>query len=169
MAQFGLRRKGIRPTMGENSRLVHREIQTGPRTCGTIAVNVTPEERFERIERQLELAVGQQGQFYTDLRQLAELVGNQGKQLVAQQGQISQIVTAIGRMSDVIGEVLRIQERTQDQMRETDRRLQETDRRLQDTDRRLQDTDQRLNVLINVVERYIAHNGHGPAESPPSA
>lgn len=114
---------------------------------------MTPEERFQRIEGQLELLATQQGQFYTDLRRLAG-------QIETQQGQIGQVVTVVGRMGEILQEVLRAQERTENHLAETDQRLRETDRRLRET-------DQRLNILIGVVERHISGNGQGSSQSGP--
>ena len=115
--------------------------------CGTILPKMTPEERFERIERQLELTVSQQGQFYADLHRLTEQVGLQQKQIETQQGQIGQVVDIVGRMGDMLDQVMRAQERTENHLLETDQRLRET--------------DQRLNILISVAERHISGNGPG--------
>ncbi|MBI4454869.1 MAG: hypothetical protein HY644_03110 [Acidobacteria bacterium] len=120
---------------------------------------MTPEERFERIERQIEFVVGQQVQFYADLRHLAEQVGRQERQIETQQGQIGQILGQIGQVVNVVQDmggilqgVIRSQQRTEEHLLELGRRQQETDRR--------------LNVLIDVIERHISGNGdRGPVQN----
>ncbi|HYK88410.1 MAG TPA: hypothetical protein VE398_06550 [Acidobacteriota bacterium] len=92
---------------------------------------MTPEERFERIERQLEFLAA--GQAQHDAR-MAEISG----QLAVNSGQI-------GQLSDLtlrIGRIVEEQARRMDALAESQRR-----------------TDERLNTLINVVERYFS-NGH---------
>ena len=113
-----------------------------------------PEERFERIERQMEFLASHQAQLAVNVEKHSE--------------QVSQL-------GDFLLRTARLME---DQARRTDQRFQQiavwmdqltvridqlTDRMDQLTDRldRLaqaqQHTDERLNTLINVVERYFSN------------
>ncbi len=92
---------------------------------------MTPEERFERIERQLEFLATHQAKLSVSVEALREVAARHDAQIV--------------RLIDAAGSLVRIVE-------EQGRRMGE----LTEAQRR---TDERLNTLINVVERYFS-NGH---------
>ncbi len=96
---------------------------------------MTPEERFDRIERQLEFLATHQAQLSASLETLREVSTRHD--------------TQITRLVDVAGSLVRIGE-------EQGRRMEEGFAKLTESQRR---TNERLNALINAVERYFS-NGH---------
>jgi len=108
---------------------------------------MTPDERFERIERQLEFLASHQAQLSSalerlsanlaqvteDLKRVTEIVGSHTEQI----GQLIDLVMRFGRV-------------VEEQGRSTYDRLD----RLVDAQVR---TDQRLNLLIGVVERFLSN------------
>jgi len=103
---------------------------------------MTPEERFERIERQLEFMAGIQAQLCaSQQRQDAEIAQNSR--------QISQLAQAVSTLVHVVDE-------QGNRMEEGFKRMEERQAR---TDEQMKRTDERLNALTAVVERYFS-NGH---------
>lgn len=99
---------------------------------------MNPEERFERIERQLEFLAANQAQH--DAR-----IAENSRQI----GELTGLTLRIGRIVEVqAGHVDQLTERT-DQLGRVMEELAQSQRR----------TDERLNILINIVERYFS-NGH---------
>ncbi len=94
---------------------------------------MTPEERFDRIERQLEFLANHQAQLSTSLEALRDIVARHDSQ-------IAQHSTQIVQLADIVVSLARVVE-------EQGRRMEEQGRR----------TDERLNALINTVERYISN------------
>ena len=103
---------------------------------------MTPEERFERIERQLEFLASNQAQLTTSVENLRDVAARHNDQIV--------------KLTDVVSSLARIAEEQGRQMQEQGRRIEEQGRRMEEQGRR---TDERLNALINVVERYFS-DGH---------
>ncbi len=111
--------------------------------------SMTPEERFDRIERQLEFLTTHQAQLYASLETLRDVSTRLTETAARHDGQIVQL-------HDVAASLVRIIE---DLGRRTDERINllvESQRR---TDERLGDLTEKLNTLVNVVERYFS-NGH---------
>jgi septal ring factor EnvC (AmiA/AmiB activator) len=103
---------------------------------------MTPEERFERIERQLEFLATHQAQLSASLETLREIAASHESDIAAHSAQIV-------RLADVVTSLAHVVE-------EQGRRMEEQAQRMEQQGRR---TDERLNVLINIVERYFS-NGH---------
>ncbi|MBI3940833.1 MAG: hypothetical protein HY315_08360 [Acidobacteria bacterium] len=99
-----------------------------------------PEERFERIERQIEFLASHQAQLTATVERHSEQIG----QLSEQVGQLS------GRVGD-LGEFLL---RTARIVEDLARRTEEGFNRVAQAQQR---TDERLNILIAVVERYFSN------------
>ncbi len=104
---------------------------------------MTPEERFDRIERQMEFIVHQQGKFYADLRKLDERADRTSEQIERNSGQIQQVTDLLFRTGRVVEELAR-----------------ESDGRWNRLVEAQQHTDKRLNILIDVVERYFSDGNH---------
>lgn len=98
---------------------------------------MTPEERFERIDRQLEFLANHQGQLSARFDELGQFLLK-----------TAQMLEGFARRTEARFEVVE----------ESLRRLAEAGAR---TEERLARTDERLNVLINVVERHFS-NGPQP-------
>jgi len=96
---------------------------------------MTPEERFERIERQLEFSAGI----------LAQLSASQERQ----DAEIAQLAEALSTLVRVVDE-------QGNRMEAGFKRMEE---RQAQTDEQMKHTDERLNALVAVVERYFS-NGH---------
>ena len=97
---------------------------------------MTPEERFERIERQLEFLAAHQAEFHERDQRLQEedrRLQEEGRQLqetVQQHSeQIGQLTTALLKTVQVVDRLAEAQLRT----------------------------DERLSAIINVVERYLSN------------
>ena len=105
--------------------------------------SMTPEERFERIERQLNFLADHQAQLSASTAR--------------HDGQIGQLI-------DVVGSLTRIVEGQGRRMEEGFARVTERFDLLaeaqQRTDEQMRRTDERLNALINVVERYFSNGRH---------
>jgi hypothetical protein len=110
---------------------------------------MTPEERFERIERQLE--------FSAEI--LAQLSASQQRQDVG----ISQLAGAVSTLALVVDEMGNRMEagfsRTEERQRQTDEQMRRTDEQMRRTDEQMRRTDERLNALISVVERHFSDDG----------
>ncbi len=104
-----------------------------------------PEERFDRIERQLEFLAASQVQHDARMAEISALLAENSRQIEENSRQIAGNSANIGQLGDLtlrIGRIVEEQAIRMDKMVESQAR-----------------TDQRLNVLINVVERYFS-NGH---------
>ena len=102
--------------------------------------SMTPEERFERIERQLEFLATHQAQLSASLETLRDSVARHDVQIV--------------QLADVVVNLTHIVEEQGRRMDEGFARLTEAQLR---TDQQGRRTDERLNALINVVERYFSN------------
>ena len=105
--------------------------------------SMTPEERFERIEAQLDFLAGHVVQMSTSLETVRV-------SLESLRDVVARHDTQIVQLTDVVVSLARIVE---EQGRRTDERLN----LLADAQRR---TDERPNTLINVVERYFSNGQH---------
>ena len=99
---------------------------------------MTPEEGFERIERQIEFVAAHQGELSASLKTLRDSVSGRDVQIA----QLTDVVTSLAHIAAEQGQ--RIDEGF---ARLTEARLR--------ADERGRRTDERLNALINAVERYF--------------
>ena len=111
---------------------------------------MTPEERYDRIDRQLEFLANHQAHLSADIQGLWEIVSKHSAQIDKHTAQIEQHTSQIGQIADL---VLRIGRIVEEQGRRTDERIE----RLAEAQGR---TDERLNTLISVVERYFSNGRH---------
>jgi len=99
---------------------------------------MTPEERFERIERQLEFLAANQANHDARLAENSRLLAENAGQI----GQLADLTLRIGRIVE-----------------EQARRLDGLAGRMDELAASQKRTDERLNTLIDVVERYFS-DGH---------
>ncbi len=97
---------------------------------------MTPGERFDRIERQIEFLASHQAKLSSSVEGLREISARHEAEIATHTGQIEKLV-------DVVASLARIVE-------EQGRHFEEQGR----------STDQRLNALINTVERHISGGNH---------
>lgn len=95
-----------------------------------------PEERFDRIERQLEFLAANQAHHDAQLVENARQIGAISKHTEENSRQIGQLAD----LSLRIGRIVEEQAHRMDDLAEAQRR-----------------TEERLNTLINVVERYFSN------------
>jgi len=114
--------------------LKRRQLETADRWCKM--KTMTPEERFERIERQLEFLAANQTHHDAHMAELSKRTEDNARQI----GELSGLTMRIGRIVEVqAGHI----DKLADRMGE----LAESQQR----------TDVRLNALINIVERYFSN------------
>ena len=111
---------------------------------------MTPEEHFERMDRQFEFMAAQQAE-------LNIMVQRNSEQIAKHDAQIVQLAEAI---LSLVGVVDGQSQRTEKRFQELAESQERTDKKFQELAESQRRTDERLNVLINVVERYFS-NGHG--------
>ncbi len=104
---------------------------------------MTPEERFERIERQIEFLASHQAHLSASLETLREVSARHDVQIV--------------KLTDVVVSLARIVE---EQGKRTEEHFRRTDEHFRRTEEQLLRTDERLNALINTVERHISQGRH---------
>ncbi len=103
-------------------------------------ITMTPEERFEHIERQLEFTAGI----------LAQLSASQQRQDAG----ISRLAGAVTTLVHVVDEMGNRMEAGFSRMEE---RQRQTDQQIELTNEQMKRTDERLNALISVVERHFSN------------
>ncbi len=109
-------------------------------------LTMTPEERFERIERQLE--------FSTEiLAQLSASQQRQGMEISQLAGAVSTLVHVVDEMGNRMEAGFNRMEAGFSRMEVALSRLEERQRQ---TDEQMRRTDERLNALISVVERHFS-------------
>ena len=117
-------------------------------------LTMTPEERFERIERHLE--------FTAEI--LAQLSASQQRQ----DAEISQLAGALSTLVHVVDEMgnrmeagfSRMEEgfsRMEEGFSRLEERQRQTDEQMKLTNEQMKRTDERLNALISVVERHFSN------------
>ena len=110
-------------------------------------LTMTPEERFERIERHLE--------FTAEI--LVQLSASQQRQ----DAEISQLAGALSTLVHVVDDMGNRMEAGFSRMEEGFSRLEErqrqTDEQMKLTNEQMKRTDERLNALISVVERHFSN------------
>ena len=113
---------------------------------------MTPEEqeRYARIDRQIEFLANHQAQLSADIENLKQIAATH--------------TTQIGRLADTVLSLVHVVEeqsrRSEERFRAIDERFRATDELFRATDERLRATDERLNTLIGVVERYFSNGRH---------
>jgi hypothetical protein len=111
---------------------------------------MTPEERFERIERQLEFLAENQAHHDSHLSTLTSTVGDLAGSVGGLAGSVGGLADAVEGLAGRVGELtdltLRIARIVEEQANRMDR-----------TDERISALAQRLDVLIDVVERYLSN------------
>jgi len=117
---------------------------------------MTPEERFERIEREIEFIVKQQGQFSADLQQ--ERQERREREALIQK-QIDQTNAAVVAAVGMIG-------RLSEAQAETEAKLKEVAEGMRKLEEKGAETEERLNLFINFVERYLSQRDNGKGEKP---
>ena len=114
---------------------------------------MTPEERFERIERHVEFMAQNQAQLTTSTSTLTQDVGALKQDLVELARIVQQhVVTTEARFQMVAGQLGTVSEHfgtVAEQFRKVDERLES----LAEAQRT---TEERLNTLIIIVERYFS-------------
>jgi hypothetical protein len=115
------------------------------------------EERFSRIDRQLEFLAGNHAQLWADLQELQQISRRHSEQLV----QVGDFILRLGRVVEEQGRQLerRIENETEQRREETRRRDEESRRRDEESRRRDEESrrfDERLNALF---ERYFGNGG----------
>jgi chromosome segregation ATPase len=119
---------------------------------------MTPEERFERIEQQIEFIVNQQAQFSADLQQEREERKEREallqKQIDQSREQIHEINAAIVGLAGMMGELSKAQ-------KITNAKLAEVAEGLKRLEAKGTETEERLNAFIVIVERYITRRENG--------
>ena len=117
---------------------------------------MNPEERFERIERQIEFLADHQAAMSAAIDRHSEQIGQLG-------GQIGQLADFLLRTGHFVEDFTRRTEERFNQVADAMQGTNERIDRLAEAQRQLTEaqhrTDERLNVLINVVERYFSGNG----------
>ncbi|MBI4454359.1 MAG: hypothetical protein HY644_00500 [Acidobacteria bacterium] len=110
---------------------------------------MTPEERFDRIEQQIEFLAGHQAQMAAAIDRHSEQIGQLGDFLL----RLSRFAEEFAHET---AERFHRTDEQLDRLTKAQRQTEEELKRLAESQRR---TDERLNVLINVVERYFSGNG----------
>ena len=126
---------------------------------------MTPEERFERIERSLEFVAASQAQITASIQSHEAIIAENSRQIAEHSRQIAEHSRQIGELADL---TLRIGRVVEEQGRQSDERLKTSQADFEERFKALMavqaHTDERLNVLINVVERY---SSNGRKQGPP--
>jgi len=124
---------------------------------------MTPEERFERIERTLEFLAANQAQLSASAQSQDARIAEQSKLIAANSEHIKELGVLTVRLAGVVeeglanaGGSLRLAAEGIKSLTQLQSSADERIKALAESQSR---TDERLNTLINVVERYFS-NGH---------
>jgi methyl-accepting chemotaxis protein len=104
---------------------------------------MTPEERFERIDRQLEFIAANQAQINTWIGENSQQIAENSRQIAEHSAQIGGLSDRIGQLSDLtlrIARIVDVQAHRMDELAASGRQ-----------------SDERLSALITVVERYFSN------------
>ena len=110
---------------------------------------MTPEERFERIERSLEFLAASQAQHDARIAENSKLIAQNS-------GQIAQLTDLTLRIGRIVEEQA---SRLDDLGRKTDERIKALAESQIRTDEHVRHLADRMDAIINIVERYFS-NGH---------
>lgn len=108
-----------------------------------------PEERFERIERQIEFLADHQAAMSAAIDRHSEQIGQLGDFLLRTGRFVEDFARRTEERFNQVADAMQGTNERIDRLAEAQRQLTEAQHR----------TDERLNVLINVVERYFSGNG----------
>ena len=118
---------------------------------------MSPEERFERIERKLDLVVGIQAQMV-----VAQQKQDAGLAKIAKVAAMNS--KDIARLSKAVGDVVRITDEQGDRMERyftrLDKRQNFLEERLRRTDERLRRSDKRFDAVISLLKRKSSNGRH---------
>ena len=131
-------------------------------------LTMTPEERFERIERQLEftaeilvqLSASQQrqdaeiSQLAGALSTLVHVVDDMGNRMEAG---FSRMEDGFSRMEEGFSRMEEGFSRMEEGFSRLEERQRQTDEQMKLTNEQMKRTDERLNALISVVERHFSN------------
>ena len=125
---------------------------------------MTPEERFERIERQIEFIVNQQAQFSVDLEksreELREREAVLQKQIDGHEKQINALNSAAVALITTTHQLAEAQAETQAELKELAATTKEAVQKLEE---KSAETQERLHILIDTFERYLSERRNGNA------
>jgi len=132
---------------------------------------MNPEERFERIERQLEFMAGIQAQLFASQQRHDEEIAQNSRQISQLAEVVSRLVPSaekievisgqVSRLAEVISTLVRI---VSDQGNRMEAGFRRVDERLERTDEQMRQTDERLRALITVFERHLSNGRHGASQ-----
>lgn len=108
-----------------------------------------PEERFERIERQMELLANQQADLFASIQSHDQQIERHQQQIERHSEQIADLGSFLLRTARLL----------EDQARRTDERFNLLAEIQRHTDERLDRLAERLDIVIGVVERYFSNGG----------
>jgi DNA repair ATPase RecN len=115
---------------------------------------MTPEERFERIESQLELFAN----FLSESAHRAEQRADQDRKLIeAQQKAIEEHEARMAQFDDALNTLATVALQHQQSFGQVAEQLQGVTEQLQVLTQAQKHTDERLNALIVIVERYFSN------------
>jgi len=106
-------------------------------------ITMTPEERFERIERKLEFSAGILAQLCDSRQRQDAGIAQNSRQIAENSRQVAQLAEAVATLARVCDE-------QGDRIEACFKRMDERQAR---TDEQMKRTDERLNALISHVER----------------
>ena len=124
---------------------------------------MTPEERFERIERQLEFLAANQAQNSAQIAENSLQIAKNSMQIEAISKQIEENFKQIAQLADLtlrIGRIVEVQAGHIDALEEKlTQRMEGLAGHMHELAESQRRSDERLDALIRVVERYFS-NGH---------
>ncbi len=118
---------------------------------------MTPEERFDRIERWLELLASHQARLSASVEALRESSSRHDAQ-IAHLMEVSSRHEEITSRHD--GQILSLTDALTSLVRVFEDQGRRTDERIGRLTEAQQHTDERLNSLISTVERYLSNGSH---------
>ena len=124
-------------------------------------LTMTPEERFERIERQLEfsaeiLARLSASQQHQDV-EIARLAGAVSTLVHVVDEMGNRMEAGFSRMADGFSRMEEGFSRMEEGLSRLEERQRQTDEQMKLTNEQMKRTDERLNALISVVERHFSN------------
>ena len=123
----------------------------------------------EEMQRKMEFVVEQQAQFAAEIQISQERQAKTDKKLDKLADKLDKLADKVDKLTDIVAATVGAIDRLTDAQARTERRLVDlqanTERKFVELAERQAATDERLNVLINVVERYISRkrNGNEPS------
>ncbi len=125
---------------------------------------MTPEERFERIERNIEFLAASQAQHDARLAENSKLIAENSRLIAEHSKQIEehskQIAENSRQVAELAGLTLRIGRVVEEQERRTGDAFARFAEAQKDLAEALRHTEERFNALIDVVERYFSDGHH---------